>query len=80
LADIGWSGAPGAVALGMNATLAARYSWIGPALLAAVVAERPVMNRRPIAEAVPVWAATVPFLVAHAEQAREAIAVQARER
>ncbi len=66
----GWSGPEQIVDLGMNATIAARYAWIAPALLGAVVAERSVMNRRPIEEAVTCWARTVPFLLEHADRAR----------
>jgi hypothetical protein len=65
-----WSGAAELVDLGMSATLAARYAWIGPALLRAVVEERPILNRRPLEETVRCWAATVPFLLEHAETAR----------
>jgi hypothetical protein len=67
----GWSGPADLVELGMCATLGARYSWIGPALLAAVVAGRLVMNRRPIDEAVRSWAQTIPFLLDHADRARQ---------
>jgi hypothetical protein len=67
----GWEGPAELVELGMCATLGARYAWIGPALLAAVVAERSIMNRRPIAEAVTCWAQTIPFLLAHADRARQ---------
>jgi hypothetical protein len=54
----------------MSAGVAARYAWIGPALLRCVAEERPMMNRRPLAEAVAVWARTLPFLMAQAETAR----------
>lgn len=66
----GWSGPDEVVDIAMNATIAARYAWIAPALLGAVVAERTVMNRRPIEEAVACWARTVPFLLDHADRAR----------
>jgi hypothetical protein len=69
----GWSGPDQWVDLAMNATIAARYAWIGPALLRSVVEERSVMNGRPIAETVPVWAQTIPFLLDHADQARRAL-------
>jgi hypothetical protein len=67
----GWSGPAELVELGMCATLGARYAWIGPALLAAVVAGRSVMNRRPIDEAVRWWAQTIPFLLDYADRARQ---------
>jgi hypothetical protein len=67
----GWSGPSEIVDLGMNATLGARYAWIGPALLRSVVEERPVMNRRPIGETVACWAQTIPSLLEHAETARQ---------
>jgi Phosphotransferase enzyme family len=70
LRQAGWSGADELVDRGMNATIGARYAWIAPALLAAVVAGRSVMNRRPIEEAVSGWARTIPFLLEHAETAR----------
>ncbi|HXQ61601.1 MAG TPA: phosphotransferase [Acidimicrobiales bacterium] len=70
LRQAGWTGVEDLVDLGMNATLGARYAWIGPALLRSVVQERSVMNRRPIEEAVSCWARTIPFLLDHAERAR----------
>jgi hypothetical protein len=66
----GWSGPSELVVLGMSAGLAARYAWIGPALLRCVAEERPTMNRRPLEEAVGVWARTLPFLMDQAETAR----------
>jgi hypothetical protein len=70
----GWTGPDEDVDLGMSATLAARYAWIAPALLRAVDAESPTLNRRAIDEAVVWWAPAVPFLVAHADIARSLIA------
>jgi hypothetical protein len=70
LRDAGWSGPAELVELGMNATVGARYAWIAPALLRCVVEGRGVMNRRPIEEAVPCWAETIPYLLDHAERAR----------
>jgi thiamine kinase-like enzyme len=72
----GWSGAAELVELGMSATLAARYAWIGPAILRAVVEERSVMNRRPLAETVRCWARTIPFLLEHADTARRLASTQ----
>jgi hypothetical protein len=67
----GWSGPSELVVLCMAAGVAARYAWIGPALLRCVAEERPMMNRRPLEEAVAVWARTLPFLLAQAETARQ---------
>jgi hypothetical protein len=66
----GWTGPAELVELGMCATLGARYAWIGPAMVAAVVAGRSTLNRRPIEEAVRWWARTIPFLLDHADRAR----------
>jgi hypothetical protein len=74
----GWPGPAEDVELAMNATLGARYAWIGPALLRSVVAGRSVMNRRPIEETVSCWARTVPFLLDHAQRARSQAASQVR--
>jgi hypothetical protein len=74
LRDVGWTGPQDQVDLGMSATVAARLAWIGPALLRAAAEERPTLNRRPIAETAPWWAATVPFLVEHADRARALVA------
>jgi hypothetical protein len=73
----GWSGAAELVERAMNATLGARYAWIGPALLRSVVEERSVMNRRPIAETARCWGQTVPFLLDHAAAARRSASGQA---
>ncbi len=73
----GWSGPAELVDLGMNATLGARYAWIGPAMLRAVVSQRSVMNRRPLEEAVRCWSQTIPFLLDHAEKGRLLVADQA---
>ncbi|MGH9016587.1 MAG: phosphotransferase, partial [Acidimicrobiales bacterium] len=69
LGEAGWSGPVDAVTRAINATLGARYAWIGPALLGAVVAERSTMNRRPLAEAVDWWARTIPYLLDHGAEA-----------
>jgi hypothetical protein len=70
LRQAGWSGRAELVDVGMSATLAARYAWIGPALLRCVLEGRTVMNKRPVEETVRVWAGTVPFLLDHADRAR----------
>jgi hypothetical protein len=77
LEEAGWSGATQLVERGMNATMGARYAWIGPALLRSVIEERSVMNRRPIAETARCWGQTIPFLLEHAEAARQSAAGQA---
>jgi hypothetical protein len=76
LEEAGWSGAAELVERGMNATLGARYAWIGPALLRSVVEERSVMNRRPIAETARCWGQTIPFLLDHAAGARRSASGQ----
>jgi hypothetical protein len=62
----------------MSATLGARYAWIGPAVLRAVVSERSVMNRRPIEETVACWSGTVPFLLTYADRGRRLAGDQPR--
>jgi thiamine kinase-like enzyme len=63
----GWSGSDATVRLAMSATMAAKYAWIGPAILRAVREGRPLLNRRPVAEALAAWAPTVHFLLARAK-------------
>jgi hypothetical protein len=70
LRDAGWSGADATVRLAMSATMAAKYAWIGPALVRSVAERLPKLNGRPIAEAVSWWAPTVRFLLDRAEEAR----------
>jgi hypothetical protein len=48
-------------------TTAARYAWIAPAVAQALRAERPLLNRRPIAEALPVWMRALRYVL---DQAR----------
>jgi hypothetical protein len=67
LRDAGWDGPTEQVRLAMAATMAAKYAWIGPAILRAVREGRPLLNRRPVAEALAAWAPTVHFLLARAE-------------
>jgi Phosphotransferase enzyme family len=71
LRDAGWSGSDAAVRLAMSATMAAKYAWIGPAVVHAVSEGRELLNGRPIAEAVSWWAPTVDFLLDRAREARE---------
>jgi hypothetical protein len=71
LRQAGWDGPPGAVRLGMAATIAAKYAWILPALLRAAVDDREVVNGRPFAETVRSWAPAIGFLLDRADEARE---------
>jgi hypothetical protein len=70
LRDAGWSGPASDTRLGMAATIAAKYAWIGPAMLRAVAEGRAELNRRPIAESLTWWAPTVRFLLDRADEAR----------
>lgn len=70
LRDAGWQGPDAAARLGMAATIAAKYAWIGPAILRAVVENREELNRRPIDESLKWWAPTVRFLLDRADEAR----------
>jgi hypothetical protein len=56
------------VRVAMAAAVAAKYAWIGPALLRAVAEGRPLLNRRPLAAAVAAWAPTVHYLLARAAE------------
>ena len=71
LRDAGWDGPPSLVRLGMAATIAAKYSWIAPAILRAATENRELLNRRPIAETLHWWAPAVPFLLDRADEARD---------
>ena len=75
LRDAGADVAPELVRLAMATTMAAKYSWIAPAILRATTEGRTLLNRRPIAEGIAAWAPTVHFLLA---RAREADALAAR--
>jgi hypothetical protein len=69
LADAGADIDPSRVRLGMTATMAAKYAWIGPAMARAVVAERDTINGRPIEAAIKTWAPAVRFLLDRADEA-----------
>jgi thiamine kinase-like enzyme len=71
LADAGWRGSPELVRLGMSATMAAKYAWIGPAVLRAAAEEKEMLNRRPFDDAVQWWAPTVEFLLRQTSRARD---------
>jgi hypothetical protein len=71
LADGGWRGSPDLVRLGMSATMAAKYAWIGPAVLRAAAEEKEMLNRRPFDDAVQWWAPTVEFLLRQTSRARD---------
>jgi hypothetical protein len=62
LADAGWRGDPRLVRRAMKVAIAAKYSWIVPALLRAGLERRPTLNRRPFAETVTWWAPMAEFL------------------
>ena len=51
------------VLVGMVATMGAKYGWIVPALLRAVADDRPLLNRRPLAEGIAAWAPTIDFIL-----------------
>ena len=70
LRDAGWQGTDSSVRLGMAATIAAKYAWIGPAMLRAVSETRADLNRRAIAESLEWWAPTIAFLLDRADEAR----------
>ena len=55
----------------MAASIAAKYAWIPPAMVDAVSEGRPLLNRRPLAEALSWWAPVVPFLVRMGAEARD---------
>lgn len=71
LRDAGWSGPHSTARLAMAATMAAKYAWIGPALVRSVAERRPTLNGRPIAEALSWWAPTMCFLLDRADEARD---------
>jgi hypothetical protein len=54
----------------LAAAAVVKFGWILPALLRAVVDERPTLTGRPLVDAVPVWAAVATWLVDRAEVAR----------
>ncbi len=70
LADAGWSDPGSLVRLGMAATIAAKYAWIPPSMLRAVVEDREFLNGRPIDETLRLWSPAVSFLLDRAEEAR----------
>ncbi len=71
LRDAGWGGSPAVVRLGMASIIAAKYAWIAPAILRAAIENRPLLNRRAIADTLRWWAPTVRFLLDRADEARE---------
>jgi hypothetical protein len=70
LRDVGWRGPDSRVRLGMASTIAAKYAWIGPAILRAVSENGEHLNRRPIDESLSWWVPTVRFLLDRADEAR----------
>ena len=71
LADAGWRGSPELVRLGMTAAMAAKYAWIGPAVLRAALEEKEMLNRRPFDDTLQWWAPTVEFLLRQTSRARD---------
>jgi hypothetical protein len=71
LHDAGWRGSSETVRLGMTACMAAKYAWIGPAVLRAVEQEKEMLNRRPVDETLQWWAPTIDFLLRQTTQARD---------
>lgn len=71
LQDAGWRGSSELVRLGMSATIAAKYAWIGPAVLRAAEQEKEMLNRRPFDETLQWWAPTVEFLLRQTSRARD---------
>jgi hypothetical protein len=48
--------------------MAAKYGWIAPGMLRALADDRPLLNRRPVGEAVAAWAPTVAFILRRAAE------------
>jgi hypothetical protein len=71
LRDAGWAGDESEVRLGLSATIAAKYSWILPAMLRGAAEGRDTLNRRPIEETFRWWAPVTRFLLDRADEARE---------
>jgi hypothetical protein len=57
------------VELGLTASACVKYLWILPAMLRALADGREQLNRRPIADAFPVWAQILPHVVHNGERA-----------
>lgn len=70
LADGGWDGDSGLIRRGMAASIAAKYAWIPSAMVDSAREGRPLLNRRPLAQALSWWAPVVPFLVRMGAEAR----------
>lgn len=62
LAETGWTGGHLAVRRACVAGAAARYFWVPAALVTVLAEERPTINGRPTAEALPYWRAASDFL------------------
>lgn len=73
LADAGASIDPADARLGMTATMAAKYAWIGPALARAVIDERDHVNGQPAGDATRTWAPAVLYVLDRADEARHLI-------
>ena len=66
----GWRGDGALVRGAVAGCIAAKYAWIAPAMVRAVHEERPLLNRRPIDDALAVWAPAVQFILARTDEAR----------
>lgn len=63
LVEAGWDGGEAAVRRATIAGAAARYFWLPAALVTSLADERPTINRRPTADAVPYWLAASELLL-----------------
>ena len=70
LRSSGWSGDDATVRGAIAGCIAAKYAWIGPAMVRAVHEDRVLLNRRPINEALAAWGPAVQFILARTDEAR----------
>lgn len=68
LAQAGWRGSRGELDRALAATLAAKYAWVPYRLAIGMAEGQERINRRPAAEAAPVWGAACRFLSEIAER------------
>jgi hypothetical protein len=71
LRSAGHAGLGRDVQLVMAATMAVHYCWVLPGMLRTAAEGRPTMNRRPVAEAMPWWAQSLPHILDAATFARQ---------
>ena len=67
----GWAVSRARLDAALSAAMAAKYAWIGPALLRTLEDNRATINRRPLDEALPVWAGALRFILSAAAGARD---------